>query len=120
MTISGPRQAVTLATLASGLLAGCVYFNTLYNAEALYREAEDLRLAGQDSVVDEWYREVVAKATKGYQADEEGAWADDALLLIAKAQLRLGANSEASRALERVLEISSDPDVRAQAAPVDE
>ena len=60
MRIPRPRQAVTFATLGSGLLAGCVYFNTLYNAEALYQEAEDLRLAGQGSAVDERYREVVA------------------------------------------------------------
>ncbi len=115
MRISRPRHVV-VAAVGSGLLASCVYYNTLYNAEALYREAEGLRSTGQDSAVQERYREVVAKATKGYESDEEGGWADDALLLIAKAQLRLGAIPEASRAVERVLEISSDPDVRAQAA----
>ena len=97
-------------------MTGCVYFNTLYNAKELYREAEELRLTGQDSAISGRYREVVAKATKGYQADEGGEWADDALLLIAKAQLRLGALPEASRALDRVLEISDDPDVIGQAA----
>jgi tetratricopeptide (TPR) repeat protein len=101
--------------MGSGLFAGCVY-NTLYNAEALYREAEDLRLAGQDSALSERYREVVAKATKGYESDEDGGRADDALLLMAKAQLRLGAIAEAKQTLERVLEISDDPDLRRQAA----
>ena len=115
MRFSGPRHVVAFATVGSGLFAGCVY-NTLYNAEALYREAEDLRLTGQDSAVRERYREVVAKATKGYESDEDGGRADDALLLVAKAQLRLGAIPEANRALERVLEISDDPDVRGQAA----
>lgn len=116
MRVSGPKNAVAFAAVGSGLLASCVYFNTLYNAEALYREAEDLRLAGKDSAVSERYREVVAKATDGYRADEDGSWADDALLLIAKAHLRLGEVPEASRALARVLEISDDPDVRSQAA----
>ena len=101
--------------MGSGLLAGCVY-NTLYNAEALYREAEDLRLAGQDSALSERYREVVAKATKGYESNEDGGRADDALLLMAKAQIRLGAIAEAKQTLERVLEISDDPDLRRQAA----
>ncbi len=116
MRISGPKAAVAFATVGPGLLASCVYFNTLYNAEALYREAEDLRLSGKNSAGAERYREVVTKATNAYQADEEGGWADDALLLVAKAHLRLGEVPEASRALGRVLEISDDSDVRGQAA----
>ena len=116
MRISGQRHVVTVATVGLVLLGGCASYNTLYNAEALYREAEDLRLSGQDSAVRERYREVVAKATKGYESDEGGGRADDALLLIAKAHLRLGEIPEANRALERVLEISNDPDVRGQAA----
>ena len=62
MRISRPRHVV-VAAVGSGLLASCVYYNTLYNAEALYREAEGLRSTGQDSAVQERYREVVAKAT---------------------------------------------------------
>ena len=116
MRSSSPRHVVVLAAVGSGVLAGCLFNNTLYNAGGLYQEAEDLRLADQDSASSALYRQVVAKATKGYEADEDGGWADDALLLIAKAQLRLEATSEATRALERVFEISTDPDVRAQAA----
>ena len=116
MRSSRPRHVVALAAVGSGFLAACIFNNTLHNAEGLYQEAEKLRLAGQDSAGSARYQEVVAKATKGYQADEDGGWADDALLLIAKAQLRLGAIPDANRALERVLEISTDPDVRGQAA----
>ncbi len=115
MRFSGPRHVVAFATVGSGLFASCAFNNTLYNAEALYREAEDLRLTGQESAVRERYQDVVAKATKGYESDEDGGRADDALLLIAKAQLRLGEIQEANRALERALQISEDPDVRAQA-----
>ena len=43
MRISGPRH-VAVATVGLGLFVGCATYNTLYNAEALYREAEDLRL----------------------------------------------------------------------------
>jgi len=113
---SRPRHVVALVAVGSGIFAGCLFNNTLYNAGGLYQEAEDLRLADQDSASSARYREVVAKATKEYEADEDGVWADDALLLIAKAQLRLGATSEATRAVERVLEISTHPHVRAQAA----
>jgi tetratricopeptide (TPR) repeat protein len=113
---SRPRHVIALAVVGSGLLVGCIFNNTLHNAEGLYQEAEAFRLAGLDSAGRARYGEVVAKATKGYQADEDGRWADDALLLIAKAQLRLGAVPDANRALERVLEISTDSDVRGQAA----
>ena len=109
-------HVVALAAVGSGVFAGCLFNNTLYNAGSLYQEAENLRLADQDSASTDLYREVVAKATKEYEADEDSGWADDALLLIAKAQLRLGATSEATRAVERVLEISTSPHVRAQAA----
>ena len=115
MRISGPRH-VAVATVGLGLFVGCATYNTLYNAEALYREAEDLRRTGQDSAVREQYREVVARATKGYESDEDGVRADDALLLIAKAHLRLGEIPEANQALDRVFEISNDPDVRGQAS----
>ena len=111
-----PRHVVALTVLGSGFLVGCIFNNTIHNAESLYGEAENLRLAGQDSAGSVRYHEAVAKATKGYRADEDGRWADDALLLIAKAQLRLGEIPDANRALEQVLEISTDPDVRGQAA----
>jgi len=114
--ISGQSNVVTVGTVGLVLLVGCASYNTLYNAEALYREAEDLRLSGQDTAVRERYREVVAKATKGYESDEAGGRADDSLLLIAKAHLRLGEIPQANQALERVLEISNDPDVRGEAA----
>lgn len=115
MRASRPGRVVSLVVVGSGVFVGC-FNNTLYNAEGLYQEAEDFRLAGQDSAGSTRYREVVTRASKGYQGDDEDGWADNALLLIAKAQFRLGATSEANQALERVLEISDDPDVRAQAA----
>ncbi len=110
------RRAVVFVTLGSCVFSGCVHYNTLYNAENLYQEAEDLRLAGQDSAVSARYREVVDKATGGYRADEAGGYADDTLLLIAKAHFRLGEIPEATRALERFFEVSEDADLRAQAA----
>ncbi len=116
MRTACPRHVIALAVMGSGSMAGCIFNNTLHNAEDLYREAEDLRLVGQDSASSVRYREVVAKATKGYESDEDGRWSDDALLLMAKAQLRLGEILDANRALERVLEVSTDSDVRGQAA----
>ena len=108
-------RACFFTTLASGLLAGCVYFNTIYNAKELYRETELARLAGQDTALAERYDEVIDKATRAYNDDEGGKWSDDALLLIGQAQLRRGALREAEEALESVLALTEDPVVRRQA-----
>ena len=101
--------------LASGLLAGCVYFNTIYNAKELYRQAEIERFAGRDSALGERYSEVIDKASKAYLADQDGSWADDALLLIAQSQLRRGELEEAQQSLDRVLSVSEDLEVRSAA-----
>ncbi len=108
-------RASLLVACASGLLSGCVYFNTIYNAKELYRETELARLAGQDTGLAEWYDEVIEKATRAYSEDEHGKWSDDALLLIGQAQLRRGALRDAGEALESVLAVSEDPVVRRQA-----
>ena len=115
MSPAPPFRAFLFSAGVSGLLAGCVYFNTLYNAKELYRETELARLAGQDSALAERYGEVVDKATRGYRADERGKWSDDALLLIGQAHLRRGALVNAEEALERALAVSDDPVVRRQA-----
>ena len=108
-------RAFLLSACGSGLLAGCVYFNTLYNARELYRETELARLAGQDSALAERYSEVIDKATRAYRADERGRWSDDALLLMGLAHLRRGDLRDALEALERVLAVSEHPVVRRQA-----
>ena len=115
MSPARPVRPILASVCLSGLLAGCVYFNTLYNAKELYRETEQARLAGQDSALAELYGEVVDKATRAFRADEQGKWSDDALLLIGQAHLRRGALLDAGDALERTLEATADPVVRRQA-----
>jgi hypothetical protein len=96
-------------------MLGCVYLNTFYNAKELYREAEEERLAGRDSALAERYGEVIDKARKAYLADQDGSWADDALLLIAQSQLRRGELEEAQASLSRVLSVSEDLELRSAA-----
>ena len=72
MRASHPRCVVALAVVGSGVLVGCGFNNSLYNAEGLYQEAENLRLADQDSAGSAGYREVIAKATKEL-ANADGA-----------------------------------------------
>jgi tetratricopeptide (TPR) repeat protein len=104
------RWAIHGATVY--LVAGCAYFNTLYNAQYIYQEAEDLRRAGQDAEASERYAAVVDKAQKTYERDTEGQWADDALYLLGRAHLRRGNLFEARVALERALAFTTDFELR--------
>ena len=108
-------RAPFVSAVASVLLTGCVYFNTIYNAKELYRETELARLAGQDTALAERYGEVIDKASRAYSEDEAGKWSDDALLLIGQAQLRRGALREAREALEGALAVTDDPVVKRHA-----
>jgi tetratricopeptide (TPR) repeat protein len=94
------------------VVAGCAYFNALYNAQNIYQEAEDLRRAGLDAEASERYAAVVEKAQKSYDRDNEGQWADDALYLLGRAHLRRGNLFEARVALERALALTSDFELR--------
>lgn len=110
----GPVLAASLAGAAL-LLAGCVYYNALYNAEHLFDQGEAERVAGQDSVARLHYLEVVAKAAKGYRMEPEGEWADDALLLMGRAYLRVGDLRAARSALEQAEGQADDDEVRLKA-----
>lgn len=108
-----PRRAALLA--AASLLAGCVYYNALYNAQRLLDQGEHARLAGRDSLADARYRDVVRKAAKGFRDEPTGPWAADALLLLGKARLRLGQLDAAEAALARAEELAATPEMRMEA-----
>ncbi|HZD03853.1 MAG TPA: hypothetical protein VE173_03015, partial [Longimicrobiales bacterium] len=108
-------RAAGRAALLGGLsfLGSCVYLNAVYNAQRLFEEAEEARWAGRDERARVFYDSVVAKAARGYRKEPDGKWADDALYLLGRAYLRRGEPGEATAALERTLEITDDPDIRA-------
>jgi len=84
--------------------SGCAYYNSIYNAERSYDEAEAFRRAGRDSLASEAYQDVVRRAARGYRRDPEGEWGDDALFLLGRAHLRLGDIRAARAALEQAVE----------------
>lgn len=98
------------------LLSGCVYYNGLYNAERLFEEGEVHRREGRDSLARARFDDVVRKAASGYRRDPDGAWADDALLLMGRAYLRLGRLREARPALAAARERADAEPVRLTAA----
>jgi hypothetical protein len=99
----------------AAVLSGCVYLNLIFNARRLFDEAERDRWDGREVEARALYDSVVAKAARSYRAEPEGEWADDALYLLGRAYLRRGELAEAAAALERTLEISDDPEIRAGA-----
>lgn len=92
------RAAILIAGVLS-CASGCAYHNTLYNAERIYREGEQLRLAGRSDGAMDAYREVARKTGDAYRARPFSPWAGEALLLLGRARLRLGDAEAALSAL---------------------
>jgi len=111
------RPGGAVACVVVTFLSGCIYYNSIYNAERLLREGDAFHRSGRDSLAAERFREVVRKASGGYREAPEGEWAGQALLLIGTAHLRLGELRAARAALEQVparAEPGSEAAVRAQ------
>ena len=96
------------------LLAGCGYFNSLYNANRRFADAERARARG-DATARAAYYESIDKAAVSYRKYPNGRWADDALLLIGRARFALGEDEDAIGALQRVLLQSQDAEMTALA-----
>jgi hypothetical protein len=92
---------VVVAVGAVLLLAagGCAYRNVLFNSGQLFDRAEADRRAGRDEEAQAAYRDVVRKTGAAVRGRPDADWSDRALLLYARASLRLGAYAEAGGAL---------------------
>ena len=102
--------------LLSLLLGACGYFNSLYNAQRRFQEAERADRRGSRAEAMMAYQDAVARAAVSYRKHPGSRWADDALLLIGRARFAMGEHEAARAALGRVLEQSRDGDLRAAAA----
>lgn len=110
------RSAARGALLGlASLLGGCVYLNSLYNAQRLFDEAERATWTGRDADARPLYDSVVAKSARSYRRAPEGRWADDALYLLGRAHLRRGDAARAEAALWLALELSDDEEILAGA-----
>lgn len=95
-------------------VTGCAYHNVMRNAGALYAQAEADRRAGRDTPARAAYADVARKTGEAVRGRPEADWADDALLLYARAQLRLGDFGAAEGALEEALRRNPGPVRRAE------
>jgi TolA-binding protein len=112
-----PRAAWWTAAGSLAWLAGCAYFNTLYNAEQKFAEAEKADAhrraaeaaggAGAQTPMSnpnaEAYEEVVEKCKKMIARYPDSRHVDDAMLLIGKSLYALGRHEEAAAALDSLL-----------------
>lgn len=107
------HHAVPLIALV--LLAGCGYFNAMYNARQQFAEAERAAARGESAIATRAYLDAIERAASSYRNHPDSRWADDALLLITRARWVLGEHGAARAAAEELLLRSDDEDNRAAA-----
>lgn len=97
------------------LFAGCVYFNSMYNANHLYDEARRSRAQGNISTSRVDLDSVVAKTGRILEEHPNSKYADDAAILRTRAQLMLQHYDGAYESAGRALQLTTDPRTRATA-----
>ena len=111
--------AVLLVTALS-FLAGCVYYNTFYHAQAAAREAELLRESSAPGappgpVERELLERVAEKCGRVLQLHPDSSWADDALLLLGKTRYYQGRYESAELRLTEFLSLHPDSELLPEA-----
>lgn len=94
-------------------LPGCAYFNSFYNAQRSFAEAERAAQRGESVNAERAYLAAIEKAAISYRRHPDSRWADDALLLVARSRFAVGQHAAARAALGRVREQTRDPKLRA-------
>ena len=111
--------AVLLVTALS-FLAGCVYYNTFYHAQAAARQAELLRESSAPGappgpVERELLERVAEKCGRVLQLHPDSSWADDALLLLGTTHYYQGRYESAERRLTEFLSLHPDSELLPEA-----
>ncbi|HSL70390.1 MAG TPA: hypothetical protein VK864_09120 [Longimicrobiales bacterium] len=101
--------------LLLGTTQACAYFNSLYNANRVYADAERARARGDSAAAHTAYRSAIHKANRSLVKHPRSRWSDDAQLLIARAHLALGELDSARIAFAALLQRSSDSEMRGTA-----
>ncbi len=105
--------ASTLVALA--LTSACAYYNTMYNANRLFAEAEKAAVRGDLTAARTAYQQSLEKAATSLARHPRSRWSDDAQLLMARVHLQLGDPVAAQFRLRELLEQGADIHRRAAA-----
>ena len=109
-----PRLASLPVSLA--LLSGCAYYNGMWSAQRLARDAQRLETRGQEAEARTVWGRAAIKAESVLVHHANSRWADDALVLQGEALARSGSCAAAARPLTRALQNVSDDALHERAA----
>jgi hypothetical protein len=98
------------------VLAGCAYYNGLWSAERLARDARRQEARGMTAEARLNWGRAALKAESVLVHHPSSRWADDALVLQGEALARSGSCTAAGKPLERALREVSDDALRERAA----
>jgi TolA-binding protein len=103
-SIGAVRILAVAALLAAASMSSCAYFNTLYNARKIFREAE--KASGKEGGGREQrdkYRQVVKKCSQMIADHPKSRWVDDAVFLMGQALFRQEDYDKAIRQFQEIL-----------------
>lgn len=106
-TVGAPALRRIALAVALGLLAGCAYFNGVYNAREAERSAEKQQRRGRESEATGSYAVAAAKAESVLTRFPRSRWTDDALLIAGRG---LAYSDQCPRAIERLEAFLALPD----------
>ncbi len=98
------------------LLSGCAYYNGMWSAQRLARDAQRLETRGQEAEARTVWGRAAIKAESVLVHHANSRWADDALVLQGEALARSGSCAAAARPLTRALQNISDDALHERAA----
>ena len=103
-SISAACAISVAALLIAAAVPSCAYFNTLYNARKIYREAEKAEgKEGAGRELRDKYKDVVKKCAQMIQDFPKSRWVDDAVFLMGKALFKQGEYDKAIRQFQEIL-----------------
>ncbi len=114
MTLSTPLRTIG----AVAVLAGCAYYNALYNANRLADEASRAEREGRPDEARALWGQAAVKAESVAVRHPESRHRDDALLLQGRALSATGDCAAAVAPLSAVADSSPEPDMRSRARMV--
>jgi hypothetical protein len=97
-------------------LPGCAYYNGMWSAQRLSRDAQRMEARGQDAEARLTWGRAAIKAESVLVHHGRSRWADDALVLQGEGLARSGSCADAARPLTRALQGVADDALRERAA----
>ncbi len=91
-----------LLVVIFGLLAGCAYFNTFYNARSYYRSALLLKEQGQSAQAKAKFDKAIEKSALVISRWPRSRWVDDALFLIGRSYYEQSEYRRAIKSFEQL------------------